>query len=635
MMTPFDLVTGYVRPLGALLVAVMVALDARAAAPGPQSIQVKELATLGKAGRLHLQQVEAIRFSPDGQFVSAMTGSGGLVTWSLRTRRQVSFAAYETSSPRTAALTGRHRLVIAQGLDGGNWIQVFDVRDGRELHAVEGTQKADLRKVALSEDGSWLVAIADKGPPWLWDLSRKGSVRKLSGARGRLLAVAMSADGTRTVAAGADGLVYVWESRKGRLLRTLRGGKRNLLSLALSADGRRVLAGGQDAQARLWDAQTGKLLWTTDEGVIPIGSVALSEDGTRAVTSSESLKLWDVEKGSLLAEFSGGPEPVAVSADAAFIAGGGSNAMWLMDVRSGQEFRLGLNGAKDALISLVVSPDGQRIASASHRGSIRLWDVKQGGPEDLTSGREQPPSAVAFSQDGQKLLSASQDGFIRLWNPRESSSGRTLVQLPPGPTVLAASPVGPWAVLAGSDGLLRLWNLDEEKEVRTYGTAGEPARYPVAFSADGQHLLAAREAHGVEVWEVATGKRVQTLEPSEYEVTSMAAAGEVLAAGTRDGVIQLWNAKSLEPLARLLGHTYGIRTVSLSADGRWVLSVGEDWTVRVWDSKTGAPMTVMEFHSSHDLPTAAVFEPGGQTFWVGNNIGLLHRFAIERPGASP
>ncbi|EAU68753.1 WD-repeat protein, putative [Stigmatella aurantiaca DW4/3-1] len=573
--------------------------------------------------------MEALRFSPDGQFVSAITAGGSFFTWSLRTRRQVSFEAYETSFPRAAALSGNHRLAMAQGLDGGNWIQVFDTRDGKELHGLEGTQDSDLRAIALSGEGSLLAAIADKGPPWLWDLSRKPRVRKLRGAKGRLRVVAVSEDGTRTVAAGEDGFVYVWNSRTGRLLKTLRGGERSIVSVAVSADGRWVLAGSEDAQARLWDLRTGKQVWSMEEEAIPIGAVALSGDGTRAVTSGKELQLWDLQQGSVLAESSSGPSPVVLSADNAFIAAGGYDAMWLMDTRSGHRFEFSLNGQMDAIAALVVSPDGKRAASSSQSASVRLWDMAGGTAQELASGREQPPMAVAFSQDGRKLLSASRDGLVRLWDPREPSTGRTLVKLPPEPTVLVTSPAGPYAVLSGSDGALRLWNLEEEKEVRRYGEEGGPAYYPVVFSADGKRLFAAREEHGVDVWEVETGQQVKRLEPSGYEVTSFAASGEVVAAGTRDGHIQLWKAQTLEPLFRLSGHEYGIRTVSLSGDGKWVLSVGEDWTVRLWDAKTGAQQAALGPQSNYDLPASAVFEPGGQSFLVGDNAGVIHRFVFE------
>jgi len=109
--------------------------------------------------------------------------------------------------------------------------------------------------------------------------------------------------------------------------------------------------------------------------------------------------------------------------------------------------------------------------------------------------------------------------------------------------------------------------------------------YSVAFSPDGR-LLASGSGDGtIKLWEVATGSVVRTLSGHTDWVRSVAFSpdGQLLASGSRDATIKLWEVVTGREVRTLTGHTGYVISVAFSPDGRLLASGSEDWTIKLWD----------------------------------------------------
>lgn len=448
---------------------------------------------------------------------------------------------------------------------GAAGVWLYDAADlGAQPGLISGYDN-EVENAVPSADGTLIVTGTDYGTARVWDLAA-GQEKLFLDAEGNYgtARAVISPDGTRIAMSVGDTLL-LRDATTGEILVELKDAHDNtIVNLAYSPDGTLILTGSSDKTARLWEAATLAPVATLEGHTSYVNGVAFSPDGSRIVTggSDKSTRLWDVATGTqavLHEQERGNVLSVAFSPDGSRIATGNSYGnIRLFDAATLTELAY-WEGAHSADVrSVAFSPDSARLAAASFDQAVNVWDVASGQLLASAPGHTRPVGNVALSPDGGAILAGSYDGTLRLWD------------------------------LAGDD-------AHPAFEVPQGVGAANDSVTIASFSPDGTRV-ASIYSSTLHVWDMASGELL--FEVGDYDLGSFygmnySPDGALIAVGTGNAMVLLWDAQTGDLLATLTGHTMRATTVIFSDDGALLISGGGDGTVRVWGlPDTGAALGI-------------------------------------------
>ena len=242
---------------------------------------------------------------------------------------------------------------------------------------------------------------------------------------------------------------------------------------------------------------------------------------------------------------------------------------------------------------VALSPAGL-LATAS-KGTVRVWRTSDWA-EAYSVPEHMAP--VAFSPDGRRLAATSLEG-VHVYN---SADGKLVGEIPNGMPPFALSPRGNVIAVDSTNGIV-LWDLDAGKALRTLEHSDGMFSAPwlrgmnnLVFSPDGHFVAAARNTlrdgsiFVLEMWAAATGEKVASVpqRPNATEHSGMISSvafdprGQLLASGSWDHSIRLWDVATLQCIERLHGNPSEVWAVAFTADGQGIISGAKDGTLRLW-----------------------------------------------------
>lgn len=244
-----------------------------------------------------------------------------------------------------------------------------------------------------------------------------------------------------------------------------------------------------------------------------------------------------------------------------------------------------IKGSKGAILDLHWARDSQRIFTACTDTTLSIWDAESGARIKNHKGHTGVVNALDIMQRGSAITaSASDDTFIGLWDIRQKNALDFLDGKFPV-TCVAFDDVGSKLFSAGIEGDICIWDLRKQQILQRL-KGHEEIVTSLSLSPDGQLLLSNAMDGRVRTWDVRPfapeDRAVGIYEgaPAGLEKNLIKASwssdGAMIAAGSGDQTVVIWDVASRDILYKLPGHRGCVNDVRFAPYEPVILSASSD-----------------------------------------------------------
>lgn len=570
----------------------------------------------------HHAPILNVAYSPSGNYIASASVDNTVKLWNQSGEMLKSIEGHN-DSVLAIAFSPDEKFLATAGVD--RMIKIWNL-EGELITTLVG-HLDQINALAFSRDSKTLISASGDKTAKLWDIQSGDRLVTFTGHSDKVTTVAFHPTEDLIATGSQDNTIKLW-NLEGDLLDTLEGHTDKVTSLAFSPDGTQVASVSNDQSIKLWlleEDNTSQEVSTLDSlssHTAPINDVKFSHDGSLLITASDdnTLKVWSTE-GFLLTTLAGHSDRVTHldihPNDQTIISSSLDNSILVWQWQ-GSDLLKALYGHSASVSGITFNHDGEHIYSVAQDGRLKEWNITGSDPIFQTFEAEQmqdaPLVSLAVSPDGDRIVTGDNQGNMYIW----TKDGELIYQYDAHTDDILAidfSPDGELFVTAGRDKLAKIWDRDGRFVTPINGHTD--AVTDIAFSPDGSFLASSSWDNTVRVWS-RDGRLLQTFEGHEGSVLSVAIdpTGKFIASGSGDNTIKIWDVEQNILVKTITGHQDSVYALAFSPDGKTLASGSGDDRIKLW-RLNGDFITTFRGHGSDVMDLS--FSPDGKRLVSGSD----------------
>ena len=466
-----------------------------------------------------------------------------------------------------------------------------------------------VHNLVFTPDGNRLISISEDKTIRIWNAQTGVEVKKFEsqigdGPEGMFYASALSPDGKLLAVAGyqvsteKENYVIVIDIEKGVQVATAIGHTDVITSLSFSGSGQFLASGSADGTVRIWKMENFPTIITAATLTIglPVSNISfnrMTQDLAVAAESKDVLifALAGLRKGEkqfapkALHKHKGILNEIAYSPDGAYlISSSFENELILWN--SEGTFVKEIDKLKHPITALAFSFDGKILAALDDTGKGMTYTIPTGSKLTEFTGHDNTVFSAVFSPstNNSNYMVASGGGNnneIILWNP---INGLTIKKIKGKGSPIHQLAFGPGYELFFSREMTNndKPNFKASFDLTSFTLNRSPSQTPAP-----KPLPRDIFQTGVNSIALPKGKVIQTDEDTDGRILDFKVLSDGSVAVASDFSLKLFD-KNGYLSKEFLGHSGAVRTVTVSEDGKYLASGGEDQSIILWRlSETG------------------------------------------------